>query len=133
MAEAEVQTSHDVPCRKKLLLFNRCYPCPVTGGLHTRCFCLNCLSGFVVTARKRSLGQGNIFAPVCHSVHGGSASVHAGIPPPQQTPPGPGTPLRSSCWEIRSTSERYASYWNAILYFGCFQKWCIDNDRERVI
>ena len=23
------------------------------------------------TARKRSLGQGNIFAPVCHSVHGG--------------------------------------------------------------
>ena len=24
-----------------------------------------------MTARKRSLGQGNIFAPVCHSVHGG--------------------------------------------------------------
>ena len=42
----------------------------------------------IITARKRSLGQGNIFTPVCHSVHGGgSASVHAGIPPP-----GPGTP-----------------------------------------
>ena len=23
------------------------------------------------TARKRSLGQGNVFAPVCHSIHGG--------------------------------------------------------------
>ena len=42
----------------------------------------------LVTARKRSLGQGNIFAPVCHSVHGGgSASVHAGITPREQTPP----------------------------------------------
>ena len=47
-----------------------------------------------ITARKESLGEGNIFAPVCHSVHsgGGSASVHAGIPPwtrhpPEQTPP----------------------------------------------
>ena len=44
---------------------------------------------------QRSCGQGNIFTPVCHSVHGGgvSASVHAGIPPPradtprEQTPP----------------------------------------------
>ena len=26
---------------------------------------------FIVTARKRSLGQGNIFTPVCHSVHRG--------------------------------------------------------------
>ena len=25
----------------------------------------------LVTARKRSLGQGNIFTPVCHSVHRG--------------------------------------------------------------
>ena len=24
----------------------------------------------IFTARKRSLGQGNIFTPVCHSVHG---------------------------------------------------------------
>ena len=38
---------------------------------------------------QRSCGQGNIFTPVCHSVHrGGSASMHAGIPPPlDQTPP----------------------------------------------
>ena len=25
----------------------------------------------IITARKRSLGQGNIFTPVCHSVHRG--------------------------------------------------------------
>ena len=41
---------------------------------------------------QRSCGQGNIFTPVCYSVHrGGSPSVHAGIPPPppgtRQTPP----------------------------------------------
>ena len=41
---------------------------------------------------QRSCGQGNIFTPVCHSVHrgGGSASMHAGIPTPwDQTPPSP--------------------------------------------
>ena len=26
---------------------------------------------FFITARKRSLGQGNVFTPVCHSVHQG--------------------------------------------------------------
>ena len=48
-------------------------------------------------------------------------------PPPEQTPhPGSRHPLEqthpwsrhppcSACWEIRSTSGRYASYWNAIL------------------
>ena len=29
------------------------------------------VSGKIITARKRSLGQGNIFTPVCHSVHRG--------------------------------------------------------------
>ena len=38
----------------------------------------------LITARKRSFGQGNIFAPVCYSVHGGSASLHAGIHPRDQ-------------------------------------------------
>ena len=61
----------------------------------------------VFTARKRSLGQGNIFSSVCQEFcpqEGGevSASVHAGIPyplplgpdnPPEQTPPpGPAPP-----------------------------------------
>ena len=31
------------------------------------------------TARKRSLGQGNIFTPVCHSVHGGACMVALGV------------------------------------------------------
>ena len=104
---------------------------------------------------QRSCGQGNIFTPVCHSVHrGGSASVHAGIPPgTRQTPPGPGSqppgtrqtppwdqadpppgpgrpppgpgrhppgtrqtpPPREADTSLRSTSGRYASYWNAFL------------------
>ena len=61
----------------------------------------------IFTARKQSLGQGNIFIGVCQefcSQGGVSASVHAGIPPGsrnplEQTPPraatprtGPGTP-----------------------------------------
>ena len=54
-----------------------------------------------------SCGQGNIFTPVCHSFCSrggrGSASVHAGMPPPgppvgadtpwSRHPPGPDTPL----------------------------------------
>ena len=52
---------------------------------------------------QQSCGQGNIFTPVCHSVHRGvSASVHAGIPPPpgaetpwEQTPPQSRQPPRS--------------------------------------
>ena len=33
----------------------------------------------LVTARKRSLGQGNVFTPVCHSVHtGGRGGLHPG-------------------------------------------------------
>ena len=36
-------------------------------------------------------------------------------PPIADTPPGADTPRSSACWEIRSTSGRYASYWNAIL------------------
>ena len=37
---------------------------------------LNC--SVLVTARKRSLGQGNIFTPVCHSVHRGGVRGHPG-------------------------------------------------------
>ena len=99
----------------------------------------------VITVRKRSLGQGNIFAPVCHSVHGGS--TWAGTPPgrysplpPAGTPPGRCTPRAGTPpwagtppapWAgtspqagnppamhagIWSTSGRYASYWNAFLF-----------------
>ena len=51
------------------------------------------------------------------------------VHPPGKNPPRPGTPLdqvplqtryspSSACWEIRATSGRYASYWNAFL--SCF-------------
>ena len=32
----------------------------------------------IIAARKRSLGQGNIFTPVCHSVHRGACMVAPG-------------------------------------------------------
>ena len=127
-----------------------------------------------ITARKRSLGQGNIFTPVCHSVHMGGGEylgrdtpwdqVSPGTryrypreqvhpprytsrdqvhppwtrytprpgtpptpwdqvhPPGPSTPPRPGTPPSSACWEIRATSGRYASYWNAFLLYNIFDK-----------
>ena len=42
------------------------------------------LECFLVTTCKRSLRQGNIFSTMCQEFcsQGGSASVHAGIPPP---------------------------------------------------
>ena len=66
------------------------------------------LSGYVVcrkvnTARKRSLGQGNIIASVCHSVHRGS--TWAGTPLGRYTPQQvhhtlqAGTPLGNACWD----------------------------------
>ena len=38
---------------------------------------------------KRSFGQGNIFIPVCHSVHGGRGLPQCmlGYPPARETPP----------------------------------------------
>ena len=37
-------------------------------------------------------------------------------PPRHRHPPRADTPLRSACWELRSTSGWYRSYWNAILF-----------------
>ena len=112
----------------------------------------------IFTARKRSLGQGNIFAPVCHSVHREStwtgtplASTPPGRYTPQQVPPRQVHPpsryplqVHRPPWQvhflgrytpgqvhppqvhplavharIRSTSGRYASYWNAFLLNRC--------------
>ena len=89
----------------------------------------------IFAAHKRSLGQGNIFAPVCHSVHRGEVGVPGHVHPPQAgTPPGrhthpwagtpqevhppagtpPPLPIR---WSMRG---RYASYWNAFLFYDSF-------------
>ena len=60
-------------------------------------------SSQIFTARKRSLGQGNIFAPVCHSAQGGSASEPParetplpGRPPCQGDPPAKETPCQGN-------------------------------------
>ena len=67
---------------------------------------MSCFTRNIITARKRSLGQGNIFTPVCHSVHRGEYLGRyppgPGTPPrtkytpqDQVPPPGPGTPPRT--------------------------------------
>ena len=91
------------------------------------------ISWDIFTARKRSLGQGNIFRSVCQEFcPQGRVCLSAcwdtiPLPPGAGTPPpGAGTPLSRhppdqasppsrAYWEIQSTSGRYASYWNAIL------------------
>ena len=92
------------------------------------------------------LRQGNVFTPVCHSVHRGGVCLWSrgvSTTPPGQTPPAdpPGrhplgrhpladtpslgrhpwadTPRAVRAGIRRSTSGRYASYWNAFL-FGLF-------------
>ena len=58
--------------------------------------------------RKRRLGQGNVFTPSCLFTGAGGGMPN---PPPGCRPPG----CRPLPPEIRSTSGRYASYWNAYL------------------
>ena len=74
----------------------------------------------IFTAHKRSLGQGNIFSSVCQEFcsQGGVclSACWDTTPPGSRHPPRADTPLHSACWEIRSTSGRYASYWNAIFF-----------------
>ena len=65
------------------------------------------------TARKRSLGQGNIFRSMCQEFcpRGGCVVV------------GAHAWLLGGCVgydEIRSMSGRYASYWNAFLFVRYF-------------
>ena len=64
----------------------------------------------LITARKRSLGQGNVFTNVCHSVHGGWGRGCLPLGPTGIHPPGH-TPGRDGHW-----SRRCASYWNAFLF-----------------
>ena len=87
----------------------------------------------IFTARKRSLGQGNIFSSMCQEFCSGRGSTWAGTPEGRYTPhsgqvhplgrytpqagtPQAGTPPGTSvCWAIWATSGRYATYWNAFL------------------
>ena len=94
------------------------------------CLSFRLFVAFIFTARKRSLGQGNVFTPVCHSVNGRGVYPNmqwAGVYPRIQcgrgvcdqgvtrgyTPPPP----------VRSTSGRYASYWNTFLFWKIVGKY----------
>ena len=93
----------------------------------------------IFTARKRSLEQGNIFTPVCHSVHRGylpPAGLHLGGLPTGRLPTrvyasrgvclqgvgqtAPWVCLRGGGELGRPSSElekrAYASHWNAFLF-----------------
>ena len=63
------------------------------------------MSSRLVTARKRSLGQGKVFTPICHSVH------FLGRPPrqtpPKQTPPRQTPPLGRHTL-VQTPPDRYA-------------------------
>ena len=52
----------------------------------------------LITARKRSLGQGNIFTPVCHSVHRGGCLVPGGCLLPGVSALGGGSAPRGGAW-----------------------------------
>ena len=88
-------------------------------GRHIYCqtFCYDSFnSSLIFTACKRSLKQGNVFTPVCHSVYWGglhpgwSASwggLHpGGVEQALHSPPPP------RYYGIRSMSKWYASYWD---------------------
>ena len=49
----------------------------------------------------------------CLGSNPSSGSRHP--PPPWNRHPGSRPPRSSACWEIRATSRRYASYWNACI------------------
>ena len=99
---------------------------------------------------QRSCGQGDIFTGVCLSTGGRvSASLHAGMPyppPPRMEEPPPGwstpppgwrtppdgePPPREADSSIRSTSGRYASYWNAYLPDVIFSFQIVDHAQIR--
>ena len=80
--------------------------------------------GFI-TVHKRSLEQGKVFTPVCHSVQGWGVllCIQGGLPPGEGPRPG-GLLGGSACrrappagqYRIWSTSGLCTSYWNAFLF-----------------
>ena len=65
--------------------------------------------GFI-TVHKRSLEQGKVFTPMCHSVRGGEGSTsRGGLHAGRQSR----LPQHYGIW---STSGLFTSYWNAFLF-----------------
>ena len=101
-----------------------------TGGTHPTGMLSYSYIKFVITACNMKFAQGYVFTG-CLSVilftggsawaAGGGALLHLGpgVSSRDQVhwSGGPGTPpVSSACREIRATSRRYASYWNAFLF-----------------
>ena len=107
-------------------------PFHCTAGFSSLRHKIEYLSFVLITVRNEVAKVMFLHLSVCPQ--GGSASVHAGIPPPQYqtstlgagTPLGPDTPQsRHPPWEQAPPSRqlrcgRYASYWNAFLYSMVF-------------
>ena len=79
----------------------------------------SCQSSIHIYWLQRSCGRGNVFTGVCLSTGGEGClpqcmlGCHTHLD--QADPPGPGRPPPEADSSIRSTSGRYASYWNAFL------------------
>ena len=107
-------------CIKRLCFFSR-----ITGGGHQP---LSLGRKPVITARKQSLGQGNVFTSICYSVHQGSGVVGSASKGAGSASRGrvciQEVCIQGAGWAdppngyygIRPTSGRYASYWNAFLF-----------------
>ena len=82
------------------------------------------LNWFLPPANKGC--EAYVFTCVCHSVHRGVCLTACWDTPCGDTPGSRHHPQRSACWEIRATSGRYASYWNAILWVLFFRGPSVD-------
>ena len=97
--------------------------CPKCANAHKSNFeaCLLC-SLFFIIIKQLFKKQWGFYRPgVCLSACWDTTPqeqvpLGAGIPSTRHHPWEQTSPLRSACWEKRSTSGRYASYWNAILF-----------------
>ena len=77
----------------------------------------------LITARKRSLGQGNVFTPVCDSVHGEvSTPLHAAPPPPGQTPLGRHPPWADT--PSPSDTTGYGQHTHSNEMYTCLTSFC---------
>ena len=101
-------------CTVKSLYFTMAEP--------KRCYLVSGYQVTFITARKRSFGQGDVFIPVCHSVHrGGVGSASQESLHLRRSASGGRDwvdPFLIRYYSMRLTSGRYASYWNAFLCFN---------------
>ena len=88
------------------VIFSQAAVCPQGGGVFAS------VHAWIPPGADTPPGQGN-HPPPPRGRH------PPGADPPEQTPPGPGNPPppREADSSIRSTSGRYASYWNSFLSY----------------